>query len=1112
MSDELGTYSFLPWLRHGIANQIQTQDLDSSVRIRAAISVDLKLTGKPVDGEDDLTTAISRDVALYGPGDIVGIDQRAIIKTEPLHWITNFEPNYLPYVEFYDEDFPWRYTPAAPDVARHRLRPWLALVVLKEEEFKDGPQFHSQPLAAFEIKRPPQDLFPPARQLWAWAHVHINKDLIREDGEVISSDMDPVLNRLKTLLGKNPDQAYSRILSPRKLDPDTGYHAFLVPTFESGRLAGLGLEASPENPAFFATLSAWAEYDDRPESIRYPYYYRWYFKTGTVGDFEHLVRLLKPRPPDSRLGRRDMDVQRPGANISGIKDPELEGVLRLGGALKVPDEALTGAQEAEALAYEEWDDAPYPHGFQRGLAAFINLAEDYAEKKPEEANSDAGDLDEAIRSDPDPLITPPLYGRWHGLADRLLFASDGTEIPQNTNWIHELNLDPRWRVPAGFGTAVIQDKQEEYMDAAWEQVGDIIDANRKIRQAQLAKEVSSVWYQRHLKPLKQANNERDFVMTVPVQRRVVAQGVTVHHAVHGSIIPQAAVSPAMRRITRPRDHVAKTLGFGTPSGPGNLLARINAKEVSAAPPKITPENLPTVEDVSQALRPPGFMGELLDWLRSNPWAKWAVLLVSLYVALVLLLFAPAGGLVAAGAAAAAGVGLFTIMVRLERRAKQTIAMLPAAQAPGVIDDLPRYPHFEISEPGSGPEPVPGSTDSGEAVRFKTALKDTHAVLSNSEALGAKPNRPSIDINQLSAAVLTAIDPEKTIPRFTMGSLIFPARIVALIGEFFKEAMAYPEFDTPMYKPLLDLSTEHFLPNIKAIKQNTITLLETNQRFIEAYMVGLNHEFARELLWREYPTDQRGSYFRQFWDVSGVRNTEGLSRDEFREKLKDIPPLHLWSKFSSLGDHDHREIGGDIEDELTVVIRGQLLEKFPNTVIYAQRARWQLDDQGEIDPSQERILDTTGDMTKKIKTPLYEAKVEPDIYFLGFDLTAEEVQGGSGRSGSTDPGWFFVMEEEPPGESRFGLDIKRKGQLNVWNDLAWPDVLGDGDDGFLQISDATSTLTLTDPEAPELQEKKEQFQEDKALRWHAGTNAAELAYILYQVPVRVAVHGSEMLPH
>ena len=84
----------------------------------------------------ELTHDVARDVALYGPGDIVGIDRRAIVRMEPRDWITNFEPNYLPYIEFYDEDFPWRYTPAAPDGAA-RLRPWLTLVVLKEDEFKE---------------------------------------------------------------------------------------------------------------------------------------------------------------------------------------------------------------------------------------------------------------------------------------------------------------------------------------------------------------------------------------------------------------------------------------------------------------------------------------------------------------------------------------------------------------------------------------------------------------------------------------------------------------------------------------------------------------------------------------------------------------------------------------------------------------------------------------------------------------------------------------------------------------------------------------------------------------------------------------------------------------
>ena len=56
-----------------------------------------------------------------------------------------------------------------------------------------------------------------------------------------------------------------------------------------------------------------------------------------------------------------------------------------------------------------------------------------------------------------------------------------------------------------------------------------------------------------------------------------------------------------------------------------------------------------------------------------------------------------------------------------------------------------------------------------------------------------------------------------------------------------------------------------IPGLGLIKRpDMATLLETNNRFIEAYLVGLNHEMARELLWREYPTDQRGTYFNSFW--------------------------------------------------------------------------------------------------------------------------------------------------------------------------------------------------------------------------------------------------------
>jgi hypothetical protein len=1114
MSDELGTYSFLPWLRLGIANQIGAADDDHSVKLRASVPVNLTLTGTATaEGAPDLVAAPSRPVSLYGPGDIIGVERRAIVKVEPRDGFTNFEPNYLPHIEFYDEDMPWRYTPAAPDQVKHRLRPWLTLAVLKDSEFENGGGVRTGPLETLSLLAAPGDVLPPPEQLWAWAHVHVNQDIVKNGEEMTSADMNAVQTRLESLLAANPDHAYSRIVSPRKLEPDLWYHAFLLPTFESGRLAGLGLEADPDNADFFATLSAWANYTDRPQTNVYPYYHRWSFKTGATGDFESLVRLLKPRSPDARLGRRDMDVLEPGSNITGIDVPGLDGVLRLEGALKVPAEALSQEQEDEAKTFEEWD-IDYPHLFQRQLAAFINLATDYADNTPEDANA-ADDLPAAIQADPDPLITAPLYGRWHSLTDRLLFKADGTPAPRNQNWVHELNLDPRFRVSAGFGTTIVQDRQEEFMDAAWEQVGDVIAANRKIRQGQLARETSWIWYDRHLGPIKAANEERGFVLMAPVQRRVIADGFTVHHQVARSVVPRAALSAPMRRILRPRDHVAARLGFSGTDGPGNLLERINSGEVTPAPPKTTPDAVPTVEKTAEAIEPKILPKSWLDWLRKRPWLRWLLPLVLLLVALLVFVLLPGAGLVLAGLIVLAAIALFLFLSWLLRQLAKADSILPSGASPEAIDALPSFPGFTLAEPALGaqadPAPRPGATDSAEADRFKDALKDVYILISQSGKVSEVPPKTQIDIPVLSTTVFTAINPTVTVPAFVLGSIVIPGWIVQLIGESFKEAMAYPQIDMPMYKPLTEPTVERFLPGIKHLPQNTITLLETNQRFIEAYMVGLNHEFARELLWREYPTDQRGSYFRQFWDVSGVRNTENLSAEALREKLKDIPPIHLWSKFSQLGDHDHREQPGEKEDEVVLVIRGELLKRYPTAVIYAQRARWQLDDDGKIDPTQERLFETGGNAEDNILLPLYEAEAAPDVFFRGFDLKASEAKGGSGTGSGADldPGWFFVIKERP-GEPRFGLDIDRPGELNVWNDLAWPDVLGGGEP-FLQITGATPTKTLTAPTGDDLAEKEEQYNEDKKLHWHAGTNAAELAYILYQAPMLVAVHGSVMLP-
>ena len=193
-------------------------------------------------------------------------------------------------------------------------------------------------------------------------------------------------------------------------------------------------------------------------------------------------------------------------------------------------------------------------------------------------------------------------------------------------------------------------------------------------------------------------------------------------------------------------------------------------------------------------------------------------------------------------AAVTGIAAFVATKQLEQQAATADAVRLEGSATEVIDALPAFPDFTIRDPDdpSTPDPQPGAGgDSPEAARFKLALKDTHRLIAASANLGRPPTRDPIDISALTNATFSAINPDTTIPAFTLASVSFPLHFVALNGEVFREAMAYPEFDIPMYKPLLGLSAEHFLPNIDKIPQNTITLLETNQRFIEAYMVGLN---------------------------------------------------------------------------------------------------------------------------------------------------------------------------------------------------------------------------------------------------------------------------------
>ena len=133
-------------------------------------------------------------------------------------------------------------------------------------------------------------------------------------------------------------------------------------------------------------------------------------------------------------------------------------------------------------------------------------------------------------------------------------------------------------------------------------------------------------------------------------------------------------------------------------------------------------------------------------------------------------------------------------------------------------------------------------------------------------------------------------------------------------------MAAPKFPQPMYESLRDLSQQLLLPGLETVEPNSVLGLETNSRFVEAYMVGLNFEMGRELLWRGYPTDQRGTYFDRFWDS---RSSGGGA---------DVNPIHGWHD-RPLGDPQTAPAG----DRFVMLMRSALLRRYPTAVIYAAKA-------------------------------------------------------------------------------------------------------------------------------------------------------------------------------
>ncbi|HSW22174.1 MAG TPA: hypothetical protein VLJ62_05360 [Burkholderiaceae bacterium] len=1045
-------YTFLSWYRTGLATAINSTAPDMRGEIEVVLTAKFGAVEQAQPGQK---------VRLIGPGDIIGLDARSVVRTDPRPFTNDFEPNYLAAVEFFDEDLPWRYAPQKPD--GERLMPWLALIALADGEYAVADQGEGFP-RALTVRA---ELLPPASETWAWAHTALNAET--------ANPADP--RATAALLANNPAAGCARLLAARKLKPNTGYRAFLVPTFEAGRLAGL--RGANPGPGPLAWSAAGA--------LQLPIYFDWGFRTGLEGDFEQLVRRLQPMPASPLVGRRPMDVSRP---LPAIATPPIlntheppQPLLDLEGALQVP--------KAQPSAWEPGSKA----GFQPWLADFINIGEDWTLGAGNKLDATDPRLPPGTKL---PIILPPSYGRWHANIDTL----DPTSA--DARWLEQLNLDPRQRVAAAYGTLVVQKNQEDFAARAWAQYGELFKANRTRARAQFMAEMLTMAETKHLAPLAAPAL---LALTSATHARIVDASVaiggpqrTLRATVSASALPPAALAPALRRLLRPGGVIAKRLGTRSGAPLTQLIANLATRAVELAPAWNAPEqrlsltHQPAALGADRSLR----LGD--DFEALAPLIRRIIELLR-----QLALRHPVLGEIADFLEALLARGAKSPALSPQDMVPATIVAVPARP-----DWLPRFSGqrdaFVARPEDLAPAPEQRAYSSA-AWNFRQAALNAAELMAI--AIDVASPRAVLDVPKLATQVRGALRPALTVRERIATLFRVPDALKHAAYDPLERIMAHPRYDDASYQHLKRISQDHVVPNLASLTNNSITLLECNWRFIESFMVGLNHEMARELMWRGYPTDQRGTYFAQFWDLLGVPGAFD-AQHRIKPVFNDIEPIHGWKlhrQLTPLGEN--RPEGRVITSNVVLVVRGDVFRRYPNTEVYALRAA------ANPKPRQKDAFETytrhgAAETQATRKDPILSAQFEPDIQCFGFDLDPDEARGDAADP-LHKPGWYFVLAQRF-GEPRFGLDDPPDSFANAplptvsaINDLSWGHLVKRRAD-----FDALGPLALGSMIAPKDLTIDSPGGKARWPRGDASVGAADLATILLQTPFRMYFHANDML--
>lgn len=1024
---------------------------------------------------------IARQVPMMTPGDVVGIPSRQVIRCTPVNGLVDAEANYLATIEFDAPDLPWMFSrkPAAGP-----LQPWIALAVI------DVTELASDPLAASAVGTQltiDAAQLPNPAEAWMWAH-----------GQLLDADTVPA----------DPARSLSRLVSSRKLEPNRRYLACVVPVFAAGRIAGLGID-----PGDARTSMDFAWSPDAGD-VTLPVYFFWRFGTGPNGDFESLVRRLHGVPLPPGLGRRTLQLDAPG---SGLPSPDDMGAsVELQVALRPPGERsdaiapLVGTSYLDALR-ARLVDAGYD----------VSLLTSNPDSPPPAVGPPVyGQLAAGAHATAASLSTaaPPPWLREANLDPRFRVAAGlGSEVVRQNQ---ERYVEEAWRQVGDVIAANALRRRGEFSTAATATLhrkwisqlsavdlltstapvharvfaGENLTITGRLRQSPLPPSIVSIEYRRVTRARGNRAGAAAWRSAVGPQvlasRATSAQPLTVAVALDtidtvdapsrvwgadaalsilGRLVPDldrtgvtaAQAASQLDSVTR-----LHTVDFATAAtAAANVEAIDTARVLSAVgmlPAATIHEAAPPVQpsaDPRSEPRPP----------RVRPRSR-AVLTSTATTVLTPITHNVADVIAAQPAVVTRGPE----GIRVDTAAVSTLALSsPAAltissSAFGALVDgtftrpVPPVRDFDLP-------PLVVTPLKQQMSEVATTLIDRQIVAADAASLPGSHLAGGFDA--LRGRIVAALDPAVTMVRMVNH------RIAALTDaqtQSFDDIMAAPDLSEPTYRGLASISHDWLLPGIDTLPPDTTTLVESNRAFISAFLVGMNHELARELLWREYPTDQRGTYTRQFW---AHRHT-GDPTDEYdlQHQLHAAPGQTL----EQLGLKP-----GQAAAPLVLVVKGDLVRRYPGMLVTAAKTKRS----GAI-----RTLDPATELQ-----PDFMARLEPDVLLVGFDtLSANEVW--SLGSDENTAWWFFFAEHFT--EPRFGLDLPAGGtsaSLADWNDASWANA----------AVDAAGRLGAGSFSVPALPKSRPGTPPGPKYDWHGSSSS--VAWILLQYPFRRGMRGTDLLP-